>query len=336
MSTLLLYDDGFLEHDPGPDHPESPMRLRAIRRALDQLPSGCRWGDVRPATQGELERVHLDVHVAALARTAGHTVQLDPDTVTSPGSHLAALRAAGAAVTMVDALVDGEVDNAFALVRPPGHHAEAAYAMGFCLFNNVAVAAEHARSRGVERVAIVDWDVHHGNGTQHVFEHRRDVLFISLHQFPFYPGTGAAHEVGRGAGAGYTMNIPFAAGMRDGDYGAAFGDLVGPALESFRPGMVLVSAGFDAHRRDPLGEMELTEEGFGAMCSAVRDAARHARAPLGLVLEGGYDLEALSASARRCVEVLAGERIPLRTDAGARGAEALRAVRDAHRGSYVG
>lgn len=327
MSTLLLYDDGFLEHDPGPEHPESPMRLRAIRRALERLPEGVRWADVRPATHEELERVHAPVHVASLARTAGQPVQLDADTATSPGSHLAALRAAGAAVGLVDALLTGEAQNGFALVRPPGHHAESGYAMGFCLFNNVAVAAEHARARGVERVAIVDWDVHHGNGTQHIFEARRDVLFISAHQFPFYPGTGAVAEIGVGEGAGYTVNLPFAPGMHDSDYGAAFRDVVGPLLESFRPGLVLVSAGFDAHRRDPLGQMELTEEGFGAMCSAVRDAAAHSGAPLGLVLEGGYDLDGLGGSVRRCVEVLAGERIPLKADAGPRAAETLADLR---------
>ena len=323
MTTLLFTDDACLEHDPGPGHPESPSRLRAVLSALEKLPAGVSWAPVRPATEAELTRVHAPVHVAALARLAGHHVQLDGDTATSPGSHQAALRAAGAAVGLVDSLLAAEADSGFALVRPPGHHAEAGLAMGFCLFNNIAVAAEHARARGAERVAIVDWDVHHGNGTQHIFQARRDVLFFSSHQYPFYPGTGAVKEVGLAEGEGFTANLPLPTGMGDGDYGAAFRDLVTPLLEQFKPNLVLVSAGFDAHARDPLGGMRLTEEGFGGMCSAVRDVARACGAPVGLVLEGGYDLEALAGSVRRCVEVLSGERVALKTDASASGARAI-------------
>ncbi|MFN7133301.1 MAG: histone deacetylase [Myxococcales bacterium] len=329
MDTLLLTDELFDAHDPGPGHPERVERLEAIRHALAQLPTGARWGGARDATRVELERIHAPSYVEALARLERATAELDPDTFTAPGSYRAALRAAGAAVGLVDALLDGEADNGFALVRPPGHHAEPARAMGFCLFNNVAVAAAHAVHRGLERVAVVDWDVHHGNGTQRAFEDRRDVLFVSTHRFPFYPGTGAAEERGGGAGEGFTVNVPLPGGLGDGDYGAVFEALVLPVLEAYAPQLVLVSAGFDPHAADPLGGMRVSEEGFAAMCAALRDVAVAHRAPLGLVLEGGYDLGALGRSARACTEVLAGAKAPLRTGAGAAGRAALAHARDA-------
>lgn len=323
MSTLLISDECFDAHDPGPSHPESPQRLAAVRAALTSLPENVRWGDVRDATVEELSRVHAPAYVESLARLDGESAELDADTRVSPGSWKASVRAAGAALSLVDALIDRKAENGFALVRPPGHHAERDRAMGFCLFNNVAVAAEHARDRGVARVAIVDWDVHHGNGTQHSFAERDDVLFISLHRFPFYPGTGAAEEQGHGAGQGFTLNVPLPAGMGDGDYGAAFDAIVLPALTRFRPELLLVSAGFDPHARDPLGGMAVSERGFGAMCSALRDVAANAGAPLGLVLEGGYDLTALGDSVRACIEVLAGQREPLHSAASAEGTRAI-------------
>jgi acetoin utilization deacetylase AcuC-like enzyme len=203
--------------------------------------------------------------------------------------------------------------------------------MGFCLFNNVAIAAEHARALGRQRVAIVDWDVHHGNGTQHLFERRRDVLFISTHRFPFYPGTGATEERGHGEGEGFTLNVPMPAHMGDGDYGAVFRDLIAPVLLAYKPEMLLVSAGFDPYRLDPLGGMSVTEEGFGAWCATLRDLAAEVKAPLALVLEGGYDLGGLARSVRRCVEVLAGSSASLRTDASTAGASALRAAREVQR-----
>jgi acetoin utilization deacetylase AcuC-like enzyme len=203
--------------------------------------------------------------------------------------------------------MSGVAANAFVWARPPGHHAEARTAMGFCLFNNVAVAAAAGLRLGAERVLIVDWDVHHGNGTQHMFEQRRDVMTMSSHQFPLYPGTGAPHEIGMGEGVGYTVNAALPAGQFDADYGAVFEDLFLPIAESFRPDLVLVSAGFDAHRADPLGEMNVTERGFAAMCTAVRRIAEdHARSRLVLLLEGGYDLEGLVGSSRACLQVLAG------------------------------
>ncbi len=217
--------------------------------------------------------------------------------------------AAGAAVQAVEEVMAGRARNAFALVRPPGHHAEPDRAMGFCLFNNVAIAAQAARQYGAERVLVLDWDVHHGNGTQACFWERRDVLFQSVHQFPYYPGTGAPQEVGAGAGEGYTVNCGLPGGCSDADYGALFHELFLPVAESFRPDLVLVSAGFDAHHHDPLGGMMLTERGFAAMCSAARELAeRLCGGRLVLALEGGYSLEGLSQSVHACVEVLSGGR----------------------------
>jgi acetoin utilization deacetylase AcuC-like enzyme len=330
MGVLLLTDALFLDHDPGEGHPETPDRLRAVLSGLAQLPEGARWGTARDATREELARAHAPEHIAHLERLAGQYAGLDPDTIMSPGSFAAARRAAGAAVTLVDALIRKEVESGFALVRPPGHHAERDRAMGFCLFNNIAIAAEHARASGIDRVAIVDWDVHHGNGTQHLFEDRADVLFLSTHRFPFYPGTGASDETGVGPGQGFTVNVPLPAAMGDGDFGAIFRDVVSPVLAAYRPGLVLVSAGFDPYVRDPLGGMAVSEEGFAAMASAVKSVAAEVRAPVGLILEGGYDLGGLSRSVRRCVEVLAGGVAQQRTDASVRGAQAIRSVHEVH------
>jgi acetoin utilization deacetylase AcuC-like enzyme len=334
MSTLLLTDDLFLAHDPGEGHPETPDRLRSILHELESLPEGARWGTARDATKPQVARAHTLAHVEALERLAGRHAELDPDTMMSPGSYAAALRAAGAGVTLVDALLKREAASGFALVRPPGHHAERDRAMGFCLFNNVGIAAEHARASGVERVAIVDWDVHHGNGTQHLFEDRADVLFLSTHRFPFYPGTGAATEKGVGPGAGFTVNVPLPAAMGDGDYGAFFRDLVSPVLAAYRPGLVLVSAGFDPYVGDPLGGMRVSEEGFAAMALTLKQVAAESGAPLGLLLEGGYDLGGLGRSVRRCVEVLAGGTAQTRTDASPRGADAIAQVRAAQIGHW--
>ncbi|HEX2660724.1 MAG TPA: histone deacetylase, partial [Polyangia bacterium] len=250
-----------------------------------------------------------------------------PDTPVSPGSWRAAARAAGAAVVAVEEVWTGRARNAFALVRPPGHHAEPAAAMGFCLINNAAVAAAAARRLGAQRVAIVDWDVHHGNGTQHLFEDRADVLYLSAHQYPFYPGTGAPDEVGTGDGAGFTVNCALAPGQTDADYGAVFQDLFLPALQRFAPDLIIVSAGFDAHARDPLGEMRLTERGFAAMGSALRDLAPDGK--LVLMLEGGYDLDALADSVRATVEVLAGARETFPSGVASGAPEAIAATRAA-------
>jgi acetoin utilization deacetylase AcuC-like enzyme len=306
--TLLISDPLMIAHDPGPGHPERPARLASLLEDAATHPvAGVEPLTPRPATRAEITRIHDPAYVDAILALAGQTAQIDEDTAISPRSIEAALLAAGGAVSAVDALYDGVAENAFVWARPPGHHAEVGAAMGFCLFNNVAIAAEAARTRGAERVLILDWDVHHGNGTQHMFEHRRDVLTMSAHQYPHYPGTGAADEIGIGAGAGYAINCALPAGQGDADYGAAFESIFLPIADAYRPDLVIVSAGFDAHRADPLGDMNVTERGFAAMCTAARRLAEaHAGGRLILVLEGGYDLAGLSGSARGCLEVLTG------------------------------
>jgi acetoin utilization deacetylase AcuC-like enzyme len=311
--VLLLVDDAMLAHDPGPHHPERPDRLRAIVAALRGSPvEGVRWAAPRPAPPDAIERIHEPAYRERIEELRGRSAALDLDTTVSPGSIPAALLAAGAAIDAVTAVTAGDAQAAFALVRPPGHHAEARRAMGFCLFNNIAIAAAHARAAlGCRRALIVDWDVHHGNGTQHAFYDRRDVLFFSTHRFPFYPGTGAADEVGAGDGAGHTVNVPLSERCDDAEYAAIFDELLEPIADAYRPDLMLVSAGFDAHRDDPLGGMGVSAEGFGALCQRVRDIAdRHAAGRLVMVLEGGYDLTALAESVHACVGVLAGATPP--------------------------
>ena len=313
VETLLITDDAMLDHVAGEGHPERPDRLRAIRAELERRPvAGTSWSVPRPASTEAVGRIHHPQYVAAMEALRGRSVALDPDTATSPGTVDAAFLAAGAAIDAVEAVFEGQARRAFALVRPPGHHAEADRAMGFCFFNNIAIAAAHARQRpGCDRVLIVDWDVHHGNGTQHVFESRRDVLVFNTHRFPFYPGTGALKENGRGEGEGFTVNVPLPGGLGDADYAAVFTDLLEPIAAAYRPNLILVSAGFDAHRDDPLADMQLSEDGFASMCGVVRQLAdKHCEGRLVLVLEGGYDLGGLSRSVRACVEVLGGATPP--------------------------
>lgn len=326
-STLLLTDPLFLEHDPGAGHPESPSRLECIVADLQQRPvAGTTWATPRPAVEAELVAVHQPQYLTSLAALSGRRALLDEDTMVSPRSWDAACLAAGAAVQAVEAVWTGRAANAFVLARPPGHHAEVDHAMGFCLVNNAAVAAEAARRAGAARVAVVDWDVHHGNGTQHLFERRRDVLFVSTHQAPLYPGTGAPFEVGADEGAGLTVNCALPPGQDDASYGAVFNDIVLPAVERFAPDLVIVSAGFDAHARDPLAQMSLTERGFGAMCAAVLSLVPRSV----LLLEGGYDLEALAGSVRACVEVMTGRRETFPSGGSADARQSIAATRAAH------
>jgi acetoin utilization deacetylase AcuC-like enzyme len=308
--TLLLTDPLFLKHEPGPGHKESPARLQSILSVLERAPvEGTQVVQPRPATEAELAWVHTPELRKYLSGLAGAKAAIDPDTHTSVDSYDAAVLAAGAAVQAVEEVLEGRARNAFALVRPPGHHAEPGRAMGFCLFNNVAIAAEAARQRGLERVLVLDWDVHHGNGTQAAFWERRDVLYQSVHQYPYYPGTGAPREVGVGAGEGFTVNCGIPGAATDKDYQAVFEELFLPIAQAFRPQLVLVSAGFDPHRADPIGGMLLTERGFAAMCSAMKSLAESTcEGKLVLLLEGGYSLEGLSQSVHACVEVLAGRR----------------------------
>ncbi|MFP4598860.1 MAG: histone deacetylase [Persicimonas sp.] len=307
--TILLYDDAMLEHDAGSGHPERPDRLRAIRQALrDAELDGVRWQTPSPADREAIGRVHSEELIERVEALRGQSGNLDPDTHLSPGSVEAAYLAAGAAVEAVDLLHENPGTHTFALVRPPGHHAERDKSMGFCIFNNIAVAAAHAtEDLGYKRVLVVDWDVHHGNGTHYSFYERRDVLVFNTHRYPFYPGTGELRETGLGNGAGYTVNIPMPPQMGDGDYKHAFEAVLKPIADAYEPDLVLVSAGFDAHRLDPLGGMNITAEGFGALCTMVqRIADEHADGRMALFLEGGYSLDGLVASVLKCVEVLAG------------------------------
>jgi len=308
--VLVFTHPLFLEHQPGRGHPESPLRLSRTLEYLEthRLPE-LEFRAPRSATLEEVARVHRPELLEEFARTAGVTVEIDADTYASPRTHDAALAAAGAGIEAVEAVLSGRAQTAFALVRPPGHHAEPSRMMGFCFLNNAAIAAEAARTLGAARVLVLDWDVHHGNGTQATFWERSDVLYQSVHQYPFYPGTGASHERGEGAGAGYTVNVPFPAGRTDADLGAAFHELFLPVAQAFRPDLVIVSAGFDAHEDDPLGGMLCTERGFAAMCSAVKSLAEEvARGRLVLLLEGGYSLLGLPRSVHACLEVLGGRR----------------------------
>ncbi len=305
--TALLRSPRFRGHDTRA-HPENPSRLVAVDAELERAGLVAGRADVPfgPADPAAIERVHDPRYVAALhdlATRGGGWV--DADTMVAPDSVDVALLAAGAAVAAVDATLDGVAARAFALVRPPGHHATPARGMGFCLFNSVAVAAAHAVARGLERVLIVDWDVHHGNGTQDAFYATDRVLFCSVHQSPFYPGTGAADERGRGAGEGFTINVPLRAGKGDDDYRRVFDEAFLPAARRYRPELVLVSAGFDAHRADPLGGMRLTEEGFADLARRVIDLAEaSAGGRLVAVLEGGYDPPALGRSVATVLRVL--------------------------------
>ena len=299
---LLVADDRlFDEHRPRGYHPERAERLGAARRALFRAETaGIPAHRIAPcdATMEQLYEAHDRAYVDTLAGLSGREARIDADTYVSARSVEAARRAAGSAAALVESLVDGEhgATVGVALVRPPGHHATRETGMGFCLFNNAAVAAYAALQRGVKRVAIVDWDVHHGNGTQDIFWEEGRVLYLSVHQFPFYPGTGAAEEVGEGEGKGATVNIPLSAGANDAVYCAAFHDVVEPVLAEAAPELVIISAGFDAHERDPLASMRVTSGGYGTMARCIAKVARQARSRVAVFLEGGYDLGALEDS----------------------------------------
>ncbi len=298
--ALLLSDPRFFQHRSSGYHPERPERLDAAQAAIERArtTAGLAFSAVepRPVTEEELALVHEPDFVKWMQKLRGNDGYIDADTFVGPESITVAELAAGGTVALTDAILDGPVKRGVALVRPPGHHARPGQAMGFCLFNNVAIAAAHARKRGLERVAIVDWDVHHGNGTQEAFYGDPHVLYVSTHQFPFYPGTGAVLETGERDGKGYTINVPLTAGGGDGIYRGAFERVILPALEDYRPELVIISAGFDASARDPLAEMALSPAAFGWMGRALRKVAdTSADGRVLLALEGGYDLVALEA-----------------------------------------
>jgi acetoin utilization deacetylase AcuC-like enzyme len=302
MTTLLYMHPSSLEHDPGPGHPESPARIRAITAILEREERkgalvGIERREPPRATHEQLERVHSARYVDAVlsAVPASGYVRLDPDTAMSPGSGEAALRAAGAAVAAVDAVIGGEAHNAFCALRPPGHHAEPERAMGFCLFNNVAIGARHALEvHGLARVSIFDFDVHHGNGTQHTFERQPQVQFLSTHQWPFYPGTGARDETG----VGNIVNRPLPAGTGSREWRRVVEADILAAIDAFAPELIMISAGFDAHRADPLAMLELAEDDYAwVTVRLVERARKHGEGRVVSVLEGGYDLTALANSA---------------------------------------
>ena len=309
--TLLYTHPSSYDHETG-GHPENAGRIRAIEGALAQasLP-GLEAAEAPRATREQLARAHDPAHLDAIeAFCAAGGGMIDLDTVASEGSWEAALRASGAACDAVDRLLAGEETTAFCALRPPGHHAETDKAMGFCLVNQVAIAAEHARSRGVERVLIFDWDVHHGNGTEEIFKASRHVLYASIHGWPLYPGTGDISYVGEGTGEGYTVNMPVPNGSGDEVFEALTEFVVGPVARAFEPGLIAISAGFDAHRDDPLASCEVTEEGYRNMAAEVAAVADNLGVPILVCLEGGYDPGALGRSVVAMLDGLAGGSAP--------------------------
>ncbi len=313
-TTAIFRDSLFLDHDPGFDHPESPQRLKVIYELLDRKEIGelFVYPDFAAASHKSIALNHSKALINRVAETAGKIFDaLDPDTKTSPDSYAAAVLAVGAVLKGVDLLVAGEIDNGFALLRPPGHHAEKDRSMGFCLFNNVAVAAEYAISRcGMKRVMIVDWDLHHGNGTQHAFYDTDKVLYLSTHQFPFYPGTGALTETGKGKGEGYTVNIPLPGYQGDGDYATIFDDIVLPVGREYKPDLILISCGFDIYKDDPLGAMELSAAGFAYLTRRMVALAEEVcGGKLLVTLEGGYDLNGQRDGAMAVLSELLGHKL---------------------------
>ena len=305
MALILLHTSRFADHLPPPGHPERPERAEAMSAVVERFrAAGGRVVEPRSAADEDLRRVHRAEYVRTISATRGRAVMLDADTFTSPDSEEVARLAAGAVLAGVDAVLDGpEGSRAFAVVRPPGHHAESDRAMGFCLYNNIAVGAAYARSRGCDRVAILDFDVHHGNGTQWAFYEDPTVLVVSSHQYPFYPGSGATDEKGRGAGLGFTLNLPLAAGARDSDVIGRYEREALPLLETFKPSLMLVSAGFDAHERDPLAGCRMTTEGFRALTALLVAAAnRLCGGRMVFVTEGGYDLTALEEGLQAVID----------------------------------
>jgi acetoin utilization deacetylase AcuC-like enzyme len=320
--ALYLHHPSSLEHDTGP-HPERPERIVAIERELESRGWLGYEREAAPSVErAVLEAVHPAEYVNAIERiSAQGGGMLDADTVASARSFDAALHAAGGAVRAVDALLDdgnGERRGpVFCALRPPGHHAETARAMGFCLFNNVAVAARHALdAHGLERVLVLDWDVHHGNGTNDIFYSSSEVLYASIHESPLYPGTGALSESGAGEGEGHTVNLPVPSGSGHDEWLGLVQHVVVPTARAYEPQLVIVSAGFDAHRDDPLASCRLTEETYAAMAAAMRGLSEELRAPFVIVLEGGYDLDALARSVAATMAAAAGDDVPAEAPSG--------------------
>jgi acetoin utilization deacetylase AcuC-like enzyme len=310
--TGFVLDERFKEHDTGRGHPERPERIGALLESVVAQP-GLRKIEPRLATPEEVTLVHGERHFFAVALTSALSAYaFDADTPVSSGSFETACLASGGVLALLDGVMAGEIDNGFAFVRPPGHHAEPDRAMGFCLFNNVAIGAAYLRQRyGLQRILVMDWDVHHGNGTQHAFERDPGVLYISTHRYPFYPGTGALDETGSGDGEGFTVNIPMSGGFGDAEYFEAFQRIVEPIALRYEPEFVIISAGFDPHALDPLGGMGVSEQGFAMMArSLLRVADASAGGRCVAVLEGGYDLRALRDCSLQVLAELRGSSSP--------------------------
>lgn len=305
-NTAVIWDPRYLKHETGPGHPESPQRLLAIKEVLDTNKKLV-WLNPREATEEEVSLVHTKEHISAVNKTRLLSPSyFDQDTPVCSASADSAFLSAGGVLTVVDAVFSQKFSNAFAFPRPPGHHAESNRAMGFCLFNNVAIAGEYLiRQKKLKRVAIVDIDVHHGNGTQNFFYSRKDVFYISSHRYPFYPGTGAEEEKGRGEGRGYTLNLPYPALSDDDDYQKGYEEKILPPLLDYKPEFILVSAGFDAHIRDPLGGMKITKKGFVMMSRLFLQVANQScGGKIVFVLEGGYDKKGLQEGVEGVLEVI--------------------------------
>jgi acetoin utilization deacetylase AcuC-like enzyme len=308
-----VYNERFLDHNTGPAHPERPDRLRSI---VTHLQKAGLWNSVQhliidPAPEEWITKVHTTDHLRFVRESClrGITVLDEGDTHVSKESYDVALLAAGGVIAAVDGIAKGQLHNVFCAVRPPGHHAERNRAMGFCLFNNAAVAARYAQgAHGVGRIAIIDWDVHHGNGTQEIFYEDKSVFYVSTHQYPFYPGTGSRSERGAGEGEGTTLNIPMAAGTGEKEYLAAFREEILPALRHYGPELMILSAGFDAHRDDPLANINLSEASFATLTSLVMESAEQiCNGRIVSILEGGYNLTALARSVEAHLRTLMNE-----------------------------
>ena len=307
--TGIVRDERYLEHDMGSYHVENPQRLVHIYQALDDIKDLFKEVPPRAATREEITAVHDPKYVDSIAATAGEKAhRLDADTSTSARTYEVSLLAAGGFLAAIDAVMDG-LSNAFALVRPPGHHAERDRAMGFCIFNNIAIGAHYALAQhGLERILIVDWDLHHGNGTQHTFYKDPRVLYFSTHQYPYYPGTGHYTEIGEGKGRGYTVNCPLSTGCADADYANLLQHILRPLALAYRPQLILVSAGFDIYYRDPLGGMAVTEGGFARLTDVIMEIAEEVcGGRMVITLEGGYNLEGQALSVKEVIKRMAGE-----------------------------